>query len=292
MTPPARPLPRETVIRLCLFVIVLLLGWSLTVARFPGARAPELESAATALQKSNPSEARVLFDKALAERPADPTLFVDILAECQKRSQWDLMIEYAERGVRACQKAAPGPRAALYSLLSSAYAEKEPVGRQENALTAAERALELQPQNPQMLNQLGYLLADNDRDLDRASAYIEAALRAVRRMDEPGRAALLSATEDSYGWVLFKKKNYASALSVLLQAIADLSEDETGATLKVMYTHLGMAYSKADFPAQARRNLEIALQYDKNYEPALRAYNALPPETLPAPGDSALPPAK
>lgn len=74
-------------------------------------------------------------------------------------------------------------------------------------------------------NDLGYILADHDRDLDEAEQLIRKALE----IDEKDRQAIPdlpkelnqanAAYLDSLGWVLFKKKNYAEAKKYLLQAV-------------------------------------------------------------------------
>lgn len=65
-------------------------------------------------------------------------------------------------------------------------------------------------------NDLGYVLADHDRDLDQAEKMIRKAV------EYDPKAAYL----DSLGWVLFKKKQYAEAKKYLLEATQDKKEGQ------------------------------------------------------------------
>lgn len=108
------------------------------------------------------------------------------------------------------------------------------------------RALELSPDQPFVLNYLGYSWADMGRNLDQAMAMIEKA--AIRR---PNDGAIL----DSLGWVLFRQGAAAKAVRILERAVELEPEDPT------ITSHLGDVYwavgRKIEAQYQWRRALTL-----------------------------------
>ncbi len=92
------------------------------------------------------------------------------------------------------------------------------------------RALELQPDQPLVLNYLGYAWAEQGRNLGRARRLIE---RAVE--ERPNDGAIV----DSFGWVLLQGGDKAGAVKVLERAVELQPEDST------INAHLGDAYQAA-----------------------------------------------
>jgi len=83
--------------------------------------------------------------------------------------------------------------------------------------------------------------------------------------------------EDSFGWLLYKKGDYAGAIVALNRAIQDMGSGEQGVTAKEYYYHLGAAYRKAGQIDDARRTLDIALQYDPTFrKPKPKKRSCLP----------------
>ncbi len=95
-----------------------------------------------------------------------------------------------------------------------AAAELGLLGRVEADL---QRILENEPENADVLNSLGYVLADHNVRLDEAKAYI---LRAYRL--QPDNPAIL----DSMGWVEFRLRNVAVAEGFVRRAMAGLRHPE------------------------------------------------------------------
>ncbi len=73
-------------------------------------------------------------------------------------------------------------------------------------------------------NYLGYVWAEDGRNLEKAKELIQIALK-----DDPKNGAYL----DSYGWVFYKLGNYEKALKYLTQALEDIKDDY------VVYYHIG-----------------------------------------------------
>lgn len=149
----------------------------------------------------------------------------------------------AESELRACiQQGIADWRTymALGSLLTEQkqYAESIPVYRQ---------ALKLQPENPMILNNLGYALAETNTNPEEA---VDLLKRAVKRMPS------VSAIRDSLGWAYFKAGDLSKAEEELLQAIKLDSKSS------VLPDHLGDVYGKmgrkADSVAQWRSALALA----------------------------------
>jgi Flp pilus assembly protein TadD len=107
-------------------------------------------------------------------------------------------------------------------------------------------ALELSPDQPSVLNYLGYSLADMGRNLERARDMIQ---RAAARRPNDG------AITDSLGWVLFRQGNVAEATQMLERAVGLEPEDPT------ITEHLGDAYwatgRKIEAQYQWRRALTL-----------------------------------
>jgi tetratricopeptide (TPR) repeat protein len=105
------------------------------------------------------------------------------------------------------------------------------------------------PDDTQVNNDLGYLWADQGRNLEQAREMIEKALKA-----EPENPAYL----DSMGWVLFKLGEYEKALEHLQKAISlPRGEDST------IYDHLGDTYEKLNQRDKAVEAWRKALELEQ-----------------------------
>lgn len=116
----------------------------------------------------------------------------------------------------------PVIRACQYSI-SNIYVQKGDMARGEKIL---EVILAEEPNDPSVNNDLGYLYADQGKNLEQAESMIRKAVDS-----EPDNAAYL----DSLGWVLFKQGKAAEALPYLEKSI----EKSTGAGDATLQDHLG-----------------------------------------------------
>ena len=85
-------------------------------------------------------------------------------------------------------------------------------------------ALELEPDQPLVLNYLGYSMVEQKRDLDEALAMIELA---VKGQQDDGYIT------DSLGWVLYRMGRYEEAVPHMLRAVELVPDDA------VINDHLG-----------------------------------------------------
>ncbi|WP_437230286.1 tetratricopeptide repeat protein [Planctomicrobium sp. SH661] len=111
--------------------------------------------------------------------------------------------------------------------ISNIYVEQGDMARGEKIL---EDVLASDPENPQANNDLGYLYADQGKNLERAEAMIRKALA-----KEPDNHAY----QDSLGWVLYRLGKYPEAVAEMEKATAD--EKIRDATLM---DHLGDCLEK------------------------------------------------
>src|SRR5690606_3004690 len=116
-------------------------------------------------------------------------------------------------------------------------------GRTRQAVTEFERAIKLRPEDPQLLNALGYTLADHKMRLEDAEALIRKALAI-----SPDNPAIL----DSLGWVLYRRGQQQQALDILERAWLSTRDAEIG-------SHFGEVLWKAGEESQARYVWQQAL---------------------------------
>ena len=110
--------------------------------------------------------------------------------------------------------------------LADVYAD---AGRPSDAERMLRQMLSVNPADHRVLNYLGYLLAQNGKNLDEAITLVNRALQA-----EPGRGEYL----DSLGWAYYKQGNLNEAEKYLSQAAQKLPDHPE------ILDHLGDVYAK------------------------------------------------
>jgi tetratricopeptide (TPR) repeat protein len=113
------------------------------------------------------------------------------------------------------------------------------LGDNEGSITQMRRVLEIDPDNADSLNYIGYTYADKGVNLDEAMDLIQKALKI-----KPDSAYII----DSLGWVYYQKGLYDEALDSLEKAFALLPDDPT------ITEHLGDVYLKKSY---FQRSLEM-----------------------------------
>ena len=114
-------------------------------------------------------------------------------------------------------------------VLSGIYIE---LNQADNAIGMLRKLLAKQPDNSSYNNDLGYVLADNNRELENAEKMIRKALDEDRKLRSkiadlpPDLDHDSTAYLDSLGWVLFKKKQYKEAKKELLEATKDKKDGQ------------------------------------------------------------------
>jgi tetratricopeptide (TPR) repeat protein len=142
--------------------------------------------------------------------------------------------------------------------LSNVYLEANKIDKVTELL---ETLMKDDPENPTYYNDLGYIWADHDMNLEKAEEHIKKALELDRKLrkeakltgdDDKDNAAYL----DSMGWVLYKQKKYKEAKQYLLDAV----KDKEGQHIEI-FDHLGDLHTalgeKAEAVAAWKKGLEV-----------------------------------
>lgn len=120
-------------------------------------------------------------------------------------------------------------------ILSNIYVDLKQV---EKSAEMLQELLKAKPNDPGYNNDLGYIWADHDMNLDQAEKHIRKALEEDRKRrkaedpDDDGKDN--GAYLDSLGWVLYKKKDLKNAKKYLTEAL----EDSNAQHIEI-YDHLG-----------------------------------------------------
>jgi tetratricopeptide (TPR) repeat protein len=167
------------------------------------------------LEKGDRDAAFRLLD-ALAEKDRDRALDVELakaalLEEAGKPAEALVLLDAAE------QRFANHPSVRYQRALAL-----DKASRSRESIRALEKLLADRPDDPSILNALGYSLADDNLQLDRAEKLIQAALRAT-----PDNPAYL----DSLGWVKFRRGDAVGALPLLERAYRTFPDSEIAAHL-------------------------------------------------------------
>ncbi|WP_461210543.1 tetratricopeptide repeat protein [Desulfocurvus sp. DL9XJH121] len=116
----------------------------------------------------------------------------------------------------------------------------------DQGIAVMERIITLDPEHADALNYVGYLLADNMRDLDRAQVLIAKALEV-----EPDNGYII----DSLAWLHFRRGRLDQAWEEIRRAVERVADDPT---IWEHYGDIAKALGKADKAAEGYRNsLEV-----------------------------------
>jgi tetratricopeptide (TPR) repeat protein len=126
---------------------------------------------------------------------------------------------------------------------------REQIGDVDGAVSVAREALAVSPSDATVLNFLGYLLADHDRDLEQARGLIQQAVA-----QEPDNGAFI----DSLGWVYYRLGQLSAAREQLERAVRLTRGDP------VVLEHLGDVYRDLRLLDLAREQYRRSLAADRS----------------------------
>ena len=129
-------------------------------------------------------------------------------------------------------------------------------GNWERAEQDLQAALDFKPDQPYILNYLGYAWADQGKNLDKAREMIQKAAKL-----EPNDGYIT----DSLGWILYRDGEYKQAVKHLEKAVELLPYDPT------INDHLGDAYWKVGRKLEAKFQWERAKNHIKDDEKLMAA---------------------
>jgi tetratricopeptide (TPR) repeat protein len=157
----------------------------------------------------------------------------------------------------------PAEQREVRYLLSSVYSDTHDYARAEAQLRLI---LKEDPNDVGAHNDLGYILAEQGKDLEEAERLTRRAIDLDRQNRRVGKSAANDAEGDNYayldslGWVLFRRGQLEEAKAWLEKA----SVLDEGPTDPVIWDHLGDVYARMDQPARARACWEKAVTlYEK-----------------------------
>ena len=183
-------------------------------------------------QKGDKARARQILNDLLTRAPKQEEIYLTNSYFYEEDNQWDLAIQALTAGLGQVEQ----PQE-IHFRLAVLY-EKE--NKRPESIEQIKKVLELDPNNADAQNFLGYSYAEAGVNLDEAEKLIQEALRT-----KPNSGHII----DSLGWVFYKKGQYDKAVTELERAHRIMPQDSTVAE------HLGDAYFKV-----------------KRYRDALRIY--------------------
>jgi Tfp pilus assembly protein PilF len=204
-----------------------------------------LRMAYLTFQMGDKERARQILNELLTLAPNQEEIYLTSAYFYEEENQWDRAIQALKAGQGKVER----PQE-IYFRLAVLYEKQH--NRQES-IQQIKKVLELDPNNPDAQNFLGYTYAEGGINLDEAERLIREALQA-----KPNSGHII----DSLGWVLYKKGQYGKAVVELERAHRLMPQDPTVAE------HLGDAYFQ-------QRRYRDALRI---YRQALGMENANPSE--------------
>jgi len=142
-----------------------------------------------------------------------------------------------------------GPDKWLHYYLATVYEALDQVEETENHLRAC---LKLDPNDPDVMNFLGYVFAEENMNLDEAEDLLERALQL-----DPENGFYL----DSLGWIYYRKGDAERAIDLITRAIRAMATDDA-----ILRDHLGDAYLLKGMVGKALGEWKRALRLDPDLE--------------------------
>lgn len=158
------------------------------------------------------------------------------------RKEYGLAAKAVNRALDMVAETDKQLQSSMYELLGEIYHSDN---KNELSDDAYEKALKLAPYDPYILNNYSYYLSVRGQKLDEAEKMSKKSLEL-----KPKEATFM----DTYGWILYKKGDYAKAREYIQQAV-EIAGPKADATL---YEHLGDIYFKLNNKENAVKYWRIA----------------------------------
>jgi tetratricopeptide (TPR) repeat protein len=195
------------------------------------------------LAKRSPGKAETAFQAAIEVDPSYMKPYYALARIYLSRNEADKAIaQYEQVLEKNPQQAGP------HMLLGTIYDMKQAFDQSEKHYRAA---LEIDSGFAPAANNLAYLLASKEADLDQALGFAQTAREKLP--EDPN-------VMDTLGWVYLKKGLYDSAIREFNGSLEKLPENPT------VYYHLGLAHYKKGDTAAAKTALEKALASGKGFD--------------------------
>ena len=182
-----------------------------------------------------------------AKNPKSPDVQIRI-AELEKKQGNQAAALQALQRAQQLDPNRRGIAAAMASL-------QEQMGKNTEAVANYRKALSETPDDPVVLNNLAYLLAETGGDLDEALRLVSTGVKKA-----PGNANL----QDTMAWIQIKKGDVAAALPILSSITDKYPNDAT------FRYHYGVALLRKGDRTEAREQLQTALSKKPSQETAVQ----------------------
>ncbi len=210
----------------------------------PDFHAAELGRAEALRRSAKPDAATEVLQQLTHDFPNSVAAFMDLGDLLRQQEDYSSAVSAYDRAL-----ALSGPQASnRWFLLYARGIGHERLKMWDKAEADFRAALELDPDQPQVLNYLGYSLVERQENLDEALGMIE---RAVAARPESGYIV------DSLGWVLYRLGRYDDAVPYMERAVELMSIDP------VVNDHLGDVYWAVGRQLEAEFQWKRALSFIK-----------------------------
>lgn len=209
------------------------------IQKFPKDKNLKMAMALQLVDAGKADDAIRMAKSALTGGPDDQQTYVQISQIYARLKRW----KDAENALASAQKVAVRPEEKEYTqfVLGSVYERQKKYNQAEEAFR---QVLQMDPNNSQTLNYLGYMLADRNTHLEEALTLIKHAVQL-----DPQNGAYL----DSLGWAYFRLGKYDEAEENLRRAADKTPNDPT------VQDHLAQLYAKTGKLKLAEMHWERAL---------------------------------
>jgi tetratricopeptide (TPR) repeat protein len=200
----------------------------------------EIRKALNLNQLERVEEAKELLEGTARRNPTDVRPLDALGGIMRGHKRYAEAVDYYSRAIALIDK----PEQKHWSFFYSRGTCYERIKKWASAEADLQRAMQLSPEQPLVLNYLGYSWIDQGRNLKQGMALIE---KAVRQKRDDGYIV------DSMGWAHYRLGNYKEAVKHLERAVELRPEDP------VLNDHLGDAFWRVGREREARFQWEQAL---------------------------------
>lgn len=185
-------------------------------------------------------EAKALLDQLLTKNPDDLRVYDAIGTILRGRKRYEEAVEYYTRAIALLKK----PEKHHWPYWYARGTSYERLKKWPQAEADLKKAMQLSPEQPLVLNYLGYSWIDQNRNLKKGLSLIE---KAVALKPDDGYIV------DSLGWAHYRLGNYRDAVRFLERAVELKPEDP------VLNDHLGDALWRVNRVREAKFQWQHAL---------------------------------
>lgn len=220
------------------------------LAKDPANRNLKLAVANTALRIDQLELADRVLRELLAAEGKNPDLYLRYGETLRRRGQ----VQQAVEALRKARELAPTNPAVNLQLAMTL----DVLGSKTESLPLYEAVIKVEPDNLIALNNIAFMYAETDRDLDMALTYAQRARQRAPNSED---------VADTLAWVYIKKKLNDNAVTILREITARQPRNPT------YHFHLGVAMSQKGNKPAAKQSLQtaISLKPSRDEEAKIRA---------------------